>query len=69
MPSSRYLSWNADARGPSKETRTRVSLLVGGLYLHDPPLDAVDDLMVSAGAVLPVSLSPMTRRGLCSCFA
>ena len=50
-------------------TRAGGSVVNGGLYLRGPPLDAVDDLIASAGAVLPISLSPVTGRGLCSCFA
>lgn len=34
-----------------------------------PPPDVVIDLLASAGAVLLVSLSLVTRRGLCLCSA
>lgn len=50
-------------------TRAGGSLVNGGLYLRGPPLDAVVDQLASAGAVLLDSLSPVMRRGLCSCFA
>lgn len=45
------------------------TMLIGSLYLRDPPLDVVIDLLASAGAVLLVSLSLVTRRGLCLCSA
>lgn len=53
-------------------TEPEGQLTVTTIYIDtDLALDqyVVDDLMASVGAVLLVSLSPVTRRGLCSCFA
>lgn len=59
----------AHSRLPSQARRAYDAMLIGSLYLRDPPLDVVIDLLASAGAVLLVSLSLVTRRGLCLCSA